>query len=166
MAWSRTHPPRPPGCNCQTLDRCTCRRGAATAGRPRNCGARPTLSWKRNPASGLKIPHKESLIRRLLAYTRIFNQEWSRTSPASATPIRDLYSLSSWRRAMIWTSVRSCSLYPIEMESSEVLSSLSMEDCELRADGTPATHVKHVQPPLSLAPSSTGNASFKYRFCF
>lgn len=36
---------------------------------------------------------------------------------------------------MIWTSVRSCSLYPIEMESSDVLSSLSMEDWELRAEG-------------------------------
>lgn len=45
--------------------------------------------------------------------------------------------LSSCRRAMIWTSVRSCSLYPMEMESSsssEVLSSLSIDDCGLKGE--------------------------------
>lgn len=45
--------------------------------------------------------------------------------------------LSSCRRAMIWTSVRSCNLYPMEMESSsssEVLSSLSIDDCGLKGE--------------------------------
>uniref|UniRef100_A0A8D0D706 Uncharacterized protein n=1 Tax=Sander lucioperca TaxID=283035 RepID=A0A8D0D706_SANLU len=51
--WSRTHPLRPPGCNCQIPDRCRCHPGAGTAERRWSCGVMRMLSWKHNPASDL-----------------------------------------------------------------------------------------------------------------
>lgn len=52
-AWGRTHPLHPPGCKCQTPDRCRCHPGAGTAERLWSCGVMQTLSWKHNPVSDL-----------------------------------------------------------------------------------------------------------------